>query len=68
MDSQLMLLRRTVHHVHDLQIIIVYIVTTGLCEDTSRKHLTNIHINIMNLDKRWQLKTMIMRLEFKFSL
>ena len=52
MDSHLMLLRRTVYHVHDLQIIIVHIVITGLFKVTSRKHLTNIPTNIMNLDKR----------------
>jgi len=40
-----MLLRKTVYHVHDLQIIIVYVVTTGLYKVMSRKHLTNIHTN-----------------------
>jgi len=60
MDSQLMLLRKTVHHVHNLQIIIIiiiiiiiYLVSIGLYKVTSRKHLIDIHINIMNSDKRY---------------
>lgn len=52
MDSQLMLLRKTVYYVHDLQIIIGHIVTTGLYKVKSRKLMTKIPINIMNLDKR----------------